>query len=150
MNKVFLSGRLTRTPELRTSKDGNTKILSFSIANNVYNAKTKENNAVYFNCIAWNKIAEYIEKKAQKGTYINFEGNLMMNEYYNKENKKINQVLINVEKVEYIEKANNTNHYDGDFIPPVSSDNSATTDADPIKALEKSTDDLSLDDELPF
>ena len=62
MNKVFLIGRLTRDPEMRTISTG-AVTTTFSIAvNRNFTNSQGERTADFFNCIAWRKLAENISK----------------------------------------------------------------------------------------
>ena len=55
MNRVILTGRLTRDPELRTTATGKT-VATFSVATNQY-VGTKERSE-FHNVVTWDKLAE--------------------------------------------------------------------------------------------
>ena len=81
MNKVFLIGRLTRDPEMRTISTG-AVTTTFSIAvNRNFTNSQGERTADFFNCIAWRKLAENISKYCQKGTQIAIEGRIQNRSY---------------------------------------------------------------------
>ena len=70
MNKAFLMGRLTRDPEVRYSQtDSNMAIARFSLAvDRRYKKQGDETAADFFNCTAFGKQGEFVEKYLKKGT----------------------------------------------------------------------------------
>lgn len=107
MNRVILIGRLTKDPEIRTS--GNYTITSFSIAVDRKFKKDGEAEADFFNCTAFNKTAEFIEKYCKKGTKMVVEGRIQ-NDNYEKDGVKHYGVKIMVDSLEFAESksANDT------------------------------------------
>ena len=82
MNNVNITGRLTATPELRTTTSG-TSVVSFSVAVNEYNAET-----VFVDCVAWRKTAEFISKYFSKGSGIEITGKLSVSKWEDKKGTK--------------------------------------------------------------
>src|SRR3990167_11407629 len=78
LNKVFIIGRLTADPELRTTPSGD-HVASFSIATNRY-WRTKEGerkeSTEFHNIVAWGRQAEVINQFSKKGSVIMIEGRL--------------------------------------------------------------------------
>jgi len=108
MNKVIEMGRLTRDPEISSSNSG-TKFARFSIAVDRRFKKEGEPDADFFNCTAFGKIAEFVEKYLQKGTKVLVAGRLQNNNYTNKEGQKVYDVRIIVEEIEFAESKKDTN-----------------------------------------
>lgn len=100
MNKVILIGRLTKDPEIRTS--GNYTIASFSIAVDRKFKREGEAEADFFNCTAFNKTAEFVEKYCKKGTKMVVEGRIQ-NDNYEKDGVKHYGVKIMVDSLEFAE-----------------------------------------------
>ncbi len=103
LNRVFILGRLTRDPETRQLPTGAT-LCRFSIANNrsyTQNNEKKE-EVSYFNCIAWGKLGEIIQKYCQKGKQVAIEGRLRQNSWQDTEGKKVSSVEINVENLQLL------------------------------------------------
>ena len=75
MNKVFLIGNLTKDPDVRTTATGK-KVVSFSLA--IRDGKDASGNEVtqYFNCTAWEKLADIIDQYVKKGHKIAINGSL--------------------------------------------------------------------------
>src|SRR3989344_5329961 len=78
LNKVFIIGRITADPELRTTPSGD-HVVSFSIATNRY-WRTKEGerkeNTEFHNVVVWGRQAEVVNQFSKKGSVIMIEGRL--------------------------------------------------------------------------
>ena len=105
MNKVILMGRLTRDPEVRYSQsDSNMAIARFSLA--VDRRFKKQGDTVtadFFNCTAFGKQGEFVEKYLKQGTKIVVIGRIQNDNYTNKEGQKVYSVQIMVEEIEFAE-----------------------------------------------
>ena len=73
MNKVLLTGRLTRDPEMRSLASGKS-VTQFSVATNEY-AGGKE-KAEYHNVVTWDRLAEICGQFLGKGQQVAIEGRL--------------------------------------------------------------------------
>ena len=104
MNKVILMGNLTRDPEISYTKEGNKAIARFSVAVNRRFAKDGETDTDFFNCTAWGKTAEFIEKYFRKGSRMLLSGRIENDNYTNKNGEKVYSVRIQVEEVEFGER----------------------------------------------
>ncbi len=100
MNKLILVGRFTKDPEIRTS--GNTTIAKFSLAVDRKYKRDGEPEADFFNCTAFNKTAEFIEKYCTKGMKMIIEGRVQ-NDNYEKDGVKHYSVAVIVENIEFAE-----------------------------------------------
>ena len=104
MNKVIMMGRLTRDPEVRVSTgSGNTVIGRFSIAVDRRFKKEGQPEADFFNCIAFGKQGEFVEKYLHKGTKVVITGALQNDDYTNKDGQKVRNVQIVVDELEFAE-----------------------------------------------
>ena len=105
MNKSILMGRLTRDPEVRYPQtDSNMAIARFSLA--VDRRFKKQGDTVtadFFNCTAFGKQGEFVEKYLKKGTKIVVTGRIQNDNYTNKEGQKVYSVQIMVEEIEFAE-----------------------------------------------
>jgi single-strand DNA-binding protein len=73
MNRVLLTGRLTRDPEMRSLASGKS-VTQFSIATNEY-AGGKE-KAEFHNVVTWDRLAEICGQFLGKGQQVAIEGRL--------------------------------------------------------------------------
>ena len=111
MNKVFLMGRLTRDPEVRYSQGQNqSAVARFSIAVDRRFKREGDPNADFFNCTAFGKQAEFVERYLHKGTKIVVVGRIQNNNYTNKDGQMVYGTAIMVDEIEFAEsKSSNSN-----------------------------------------
>lgn len=102
MNKVIEIGRLTRDPDISSSASGTT-FARFSIAVDRRFKREGEPDADFFNCSAFGKTAEFIERFIKKGTKVALMGRLENNDYTNKDGQKVHDIRIMVEEIEFAE-----------------------------------------------
>lgn len=117
MNKVILMGNLTRDTELKRTPSGKTYVRA-GIA--VKRPFSKEKDAVdFFNLVAWEKTAEFLNKWFAKGSRILIEGRLQTNSY-EKNGVKVNAVDVLIEQIEFAgnKKAATNDDFDGEPIAP--------------------------------
>ena len=107
--KTFGLGRLTRDPECSTYGEGG-KLARFSIACDKRWKREGQPTADFFNCVAFGKLAEFVENYFKKGTKIMVTGRLENNNYVNKDGVKINAVQISCEEIEFAESKNANNN----------------------------------------
>ena len=74
MNKVLLTGRLTRDPELRSLASGK-QVTTFTVASNAFIGGGKE-RAEYHPVVAWDRLAEIAGRYLGKGQQVAIEGRL--------------------------------------------------------------------------
>ena len=103
MNKVILTGRLTRDPELRYTAN-NKAVCDFTIATNRPVVRDGERVADFINCRVWNKTAENLDKYQAKGNMIAVSGRMQVDNYQNNEGKNRNYTYVLVEDLEYLER----------------------------------------------
>lgn len=97
MNKVMLIGRLTKTPELRSTPKGK-QVCDFTIATNRINGKECD----FIDCIVWDKQAENLCKYQVKGSLIGIEGQLRIDTYKDKDNNSKKRTYVMVGNIEYL------------------------------------------------
>ena len=119
MNKVILMGRLTRDPEVRYSQGASqTSVARFSIAVDRRFKREGEPDADFFNCTAFGKQAEFIERNLRKGVKVVVCGRIQNDNYTNKDGQMVYSVRVIVDEIEFAESknasaANSDNGYNG-------------------------------------
>ena len=73
MNRVLLTGRLTRDPEMR-SLPGGKAVTNFSVATNEY--RGGEERTEYHSVVTWERLAEICGQYLGKGQLVSLEGRL--------------------------------------------------------------------------
>ena len=97
-NKVLLTGKISRKPEIITTKGGK-KLAKFSIGITDFFSNNKGDKATemqWHNLIAWGRVAEQAEKGVDKDIKIFVEGKLQRRNYTDKDGKKkyITEVIV--------------------------------------------------------
>ena len=112
MNKVILSGRLTRDVETKTGKS-----TTFARTGIAVNRPTKAKEFDFFNLVAFGTTADFMAKYCQKGTKLLIEGHLNFSQYEDKQGQKKSSVSVIVDSVEFTESksANQNNRIDDGF-----------------------------------
>lgn len=136
INKVILSGNLTRDPELRTTQSGVTVMaLSLAVNNRRKNPSTGawEDDPCYIECFTTGSRAEALAKKLSRGQKVAIEGTLKWRQW-DKGGEKRSKHEIRIDTL--------------DFISTQGSKQGDKPQAAPARA-EESYDDL-LDSDIDF
>lgn len=107
LNKVFLIGRLTADPQLRSTKTGQS-VAVFSLATNrVWNDKNnqKQEEVQFHNIVVWGKQAEIASKFLTKGQIAFVEGRLQTRNYEDKQGQKKYVTEIIAERIQFGQRA---------------------------------------------
>ena len=99
MNRVMLSGRLTKDVEIRTSVD--LSIAKFSLAVDRKVKKGEEKKADFINCTCFGNQATFVEKYFHKGDGINIEGRIQTGSYKNKDGNTVYTTDVICDSVEF-------------------------------------------------
>lgn len=139
MNKVILTGRFTRDPEIKYTNDG-ISIARFSIAvNKRFVKEGSGQRADFLNCIAFGKAAEFIEKHFSKGMKAELSGRIQTGSYTNRDGQKIYTTDIVVEEIGFGEsKGSNQSQQKSEVPRP-------ETDPDEFMSIPD-----GIDEEMPF
>lgn len=101
MNKIILSGNLTKDPEVRYTPNGKAFAKTSIAVNRRFKNPQGNYDSDFFNLVAWDKTAEFFGKYLRKGSRILVEGRLQNNIYTDKEGKKHYSEDVVVENVEF-------------------------------------------------
>lgn len=88
MNKVNLTGRLARDPEIRYT-EGGSSVASFTLAVDRRFKRDGQPTADFISCTAFGKTGEFIEKWFKKGSGLELSGHLRTGSYTNKNGQKV-------------------------------------------------------------
>ena len=104
MNTVILMGRLTRDPEIRySSGDSQTAVARFFFFFFRRFRRDGGQEADFFDCNAFGRSAEFVEKYLKKGVKIVLQGRIENNNYTNREGQKVYGTRIVAENIEFAE-----------------------------------------------
>ena len=79
MNKVLLTGRLVRDPELRSLASGSS-VATFSVATTEYRGNGKE-HPEFHNVVVWDRLAQVCGQYLGKGQQVAIEGRLQTRQW---------------------------------------------------------------------
>ena len=142
MNKIMLMGRLTRDPETRYSQgESQFAIARFSLAVDRRFKRQGEPDADFFNCTAFGKQGEFVEKYLKQGTKILLSGRVQNDNYTNKNGENVYSVQIIAEEIEFAESK--ASQGGGGFQP---------VQPDPTQAADDGFLNIpnGIEEELPF
>lgn len=108
MNKIFLLGRLTREPEVRTTPTGKTVVVFSLAVDRPYKGRDGKTEADFINIVTWNKTAELVGTYVHKGERLLVEGRLQIRSYDGKDGQKHYVTEVIADRVEFIEKRNSS------------------------------------------
>lgn len=136
INRVVLTGRLTRDVELRATTSG-TNVASFTVAVDGF-AKDANNQTVnqasFINCVAWNQTAKFVTTYCKKGSLVAIEGRLQSRSYDRKDGSKAYVTEVVADRLENLSPKDNS-----------------VTDETGLSIEEEDRQNLSYsDDDLPF
>ena len=135
VNKVLLTGRLTRDPELRYTPSG-TAVSSFSVASSrSYKGQDGEwkQTVAFVNIVAWGKQAVLVNEYLKKGSAVFLEGRLNSRSWETEEGQKRSTLEVTADRVQFLDRIAKPEVAEEQFVESVGSDSS-----------------LDSEDEVPF
>lgn len=97
LNKIILSGRLVRDPEMRTTQSGKS-IASFTLAvDRDFAPQGQKKETDFINCTAWNGTADFMSRYFSKGSMATVCGSLQIQNYTDRDGNKRTSPNVNVE-----------------------------------------------------
>lgn len=103
MNKVLLTGRITKDVELRQTQSGISNV-SFSLAvDRGYKDPQGNRLADFINCVAWRQQAEFLANYVKKGYMLAVEGTLQVRNYQNQQGQTIYVTEVICDRVENLQ-----------------------------------------------
>lgn len=98
LNKFMGIGRLGRDPDIRMA--GTKKVANFSVAiTEKYKDKEKTE---WINVVAWDKLADVIERYLKKGSLVYFEGKLETQKWEDKEGQNKSRVEVIISSLQML------------------------------------------------
>ena len=105
MNKLVITGRLTRDPEVKAIGENN-MVAKFTVAVN-RNYKDKDGNrpADFIPCEAFGKTAEFISNYVTKGRLVEVDGEMRVDQYQNEEGENRTFTKCHVNRLNVLDSA---------------------------------------------
>lgn len=149
INRVILTGRLTKDPELRYTPSG-VAVVKFTLAvNRPFTNQRGEREADFISCIAWRKTAENVANYLAKGSVAGVDGRLQTRSYEAQDGRRVYVTEVVAESVRFLgsNRSNQSGSHDEPYGEPYPFGPSGYND-DPFKNAGQPVD-FSYDD-LPF
>lgn len=102
MNKVILTGRLTKDPDIRYTTSGKS-VASFSLAVDRRHSSEQGPTVDFIPCIAWTKLADWVGNYLGKGSKILIEGRLQVRSYDAQDGSKRYVTEVIASEIEFAE-----------------------------------------------
>ena len=146
INRVTISGNLTRDPELRTTATGN-PVLGFSVAVN----DRRKNNATgewedypnFIDCTMFGTRAEKITPYLSKGTKVAIDGKLRWSQW-ERDGQKRSKIEVIVDEIEFLSPRNDNGMQRNTMAAPAAAAPAAAPMAAPV------VDASVYDTDIPF
>lgn len=139
INRVILTGRLTRDVELRYTSSG-VAAGTFSLAvNRQFTNSNGDREADFINCVIWRKSAENFANFTHKGSLVGIDGRLQTRNYENQQGQRVYVTEVVVDNFSLLEKRASDNS---------NANQTQSKPADPFEGKGQAID--ISDDDLPF
>lgn len=103
LNRVVLTGRLTRDPELRYTGSG-TAVCSFTVAvDRQFRNQQGDRDADFISCVIWRKSAENFANFTHKGSLVGIDGRLSTRNYENNQGQRVYVTEVTVDNFALLE-----------------------------------------------
>lgn len=141
LNNVTLMGRLTYSPELKSTPSG-VSVLRFQIAcDRNYQAQGQERQADFIDCLAWRSTAEFISRFFHRGDMIGVEGSIQTSNFTDKDGNKRKSVDVVANNVSFCGSKQQSNSNPNLNVAPPTYASADNSDFEEI---------VDEDDDLPF
>jgi len=108
LNVVVITGRLTKTPELKYTQSGVPVLHARIASNSFYRAADGEwkTEATFVGFVAWQVLAERCYENLKKGSAVVVTGRLHSSEWETSDGEKRSQVEIRADRVQFLDRQN--------------------------------------------
>ncbi|ATU71356.1 single-stranded DNA-binding protein [Levilactobacillus brevis] len=108
INRVVLTGRLTRDVDLRYTQGG-AAVATFNLAvDRRFTNQQGEREADFVSCVVWRKSAENFANFFHKGSLVGIEGRIQTRNYENQQGQRVYVTEVIVENFSFLELKSST------------------------------------------
>ena len=108
INRVVLTGRLTRDVDLRYTQGG-AAVATFNLAvDRLFTNQQGEREADFVSCVIWRKSAENFVNFFHKGSLVGIEGRIQTRNYENQQGQRVYVTEVIVENFSFLESKSST------------------------------------------
>lgn len=106
LNRVVLTGRLTKDPELRYTNSG-TAVATFTLAvDRQFKNQNNEREADFIQCVVWRKSAENFANFTHKGSLVGVDGRVSTRNYENNQGQRVYVTEVTIDNFALLESRN--------------------------------------------
>ena len=155
INRVVLTGRLTRDPELKTTQSG-LSVSTFTLAvNRQYTNSQGKRDADFISCVIWRKAAENFCNFTSKGSLVGIDGRIQTRSYDGQNGQKVYVTEVVVDNFSLLEskkdRQNNANTGNNGGYSNSGNNSTSNNSNAPQDPFSGSGDTIDIsDDDLPF
>lgn len=146
INRVNITGNLTRDPELRATAGG-TQILSFGVAVNDRRKNpqtgTWEDVPNFVDCIVFGQRAEAVSRFISKGSKVAIEGKLRFSSWETKDGDRRSKLEVIVDEIDFMSRAN------GQQVTSPAAEAAKVADT-PAYGMPRAPEPEFYDEDIPF
>lgn len=113
INRVVLTGRLTRDPEIRTTTTGK-NVASFTVAVNRRIKGADGIEADFFRVSAWGQTADFLSNYVQKGRLVAVDGRLQQRKFTDSQGAAREAIEVVADNVSLLDRVREDNSGGGD------------------------------------
>lgn len=108
INTVALMGRLTYSPELKSTVTG-VSVTNFQLAvDRKYTPAGQEKQADFIDCVAWKQTAEFLCRYFQKGSMLALEGSIQTRDFTDKQGNQRKAVEVVASNISFCGSKNDS------------------------------------------
>lgn len=156
LNKVFILGRLTADPQLRSTPNGQS-VATFGLATNrvwTDKAGAKQEATEFHNIVVWGRQAEVASKFLAKGSLALIEGRMQTRSWQGQDGQQRKTTEIVAERMQLGPRAANSGR-GGSNAPQPQSGGDGNTDQsggqnEEVPVIDIDNEGVGKDDDLPF
>ena len=100
MNKVLLTGRITKDPEIRYTPNGMANLLFTIAVDRQVRDANGNRQADFVSCVAWGQQADFMSRYVKKGNMLAITGRIQVRNYQGQDNQTHYVTEVVVESVE--------------------------------------------------
>lgn len=109
INRVILTGRLTKDPELSVTPSGISRTHFTLAVNRAFKNQNGEQEADFINIQVWRKTAESVANHLKKGSLVGIDGRIQTGSY-EKEGQRVYFTNVVADSVQFLEPRNNADN----------------------------------------
>lgn len=153
MNNISLIGRLTRDPEVETTRNNKVKAkFTLAVDRGISKAEKEKGYQAtdFIPCEVYGSVAETVSMYAKKGLQIGVEGKMQIDQWKNNQGENVSYAKVLVSRIQLLQYSNNQNNQNngGNYYNNVNTQRSSYNGLNQYNIANN--DSFNLDNEVNF